>query len=192
MATNNDFLNNLAGKSGVYFVSPELPTESSERFLVKIGMAADKTYLGSSTKKGMKARLESYLLYYPRGYNIFGLVLTNLKNAKKVESQIQSYLTGKGRKADFPHSRTEEWYWLSLGDIEKTIKILTKDNRSVLSYEIFKPHYVLLSNPGAGKQRHINPSQTPERRKVESRSRIEPPSTASKKRSSASRRLNLG
>lgn len=191
--SNVDFLMNLVGKSGVYFISQELPPDSNpnQKFLVKIGLAAaKKDNKTNKNKGGLRNRIEQYLLYYPRGFNIFGLIFTTKENAHKIENQIQSYLTGKNRKANFPHSRTEEWYYMSQQDIMKTITIHTKNNSLVISHYIFQPHYVLTANPTAGKQRKVLATQTPERQKVEKKSDIStPPSTTGGKRRTRSKNI---
>jgi len=187
---NHDFLMKLVGKSGVYFISQELPPDNDKKkkFLVKVGLAAAKKDSKSAKNKGgLRNRIEQYLLYYPRGFNIFGLVLTTKENAHKVEKKIQGYLTGKNRKANFPHSRTEEWYYMTQADIIKTIKIHTKDNPMVIDHHSFDPYYVLTSNPTAGKQRKVTALHTPERKVIDRKSTVStPPSTIKKRKRPAS------
>jgi hypothetical protein len=165
------FLMCLEGRSGVYFVSNEY--RDTGRFLVKIGLARSTVLSNASTKRtgGLRTRLEQYLLYYPRGFAIFGLMFTNYDKAYEVEQAIQSYLTGKGRKADFPHSRTEEWYWLSSADLTKVINQFGQDSSvPVNQYLNFNPYYLLKSNPTAGRQRKVPIMATPQRRQHETTS----------------------
>lgn len=179
---NLRLLQSLAGKSGIYFISPEFPSDPNERFLVKIGLAVAKPYIGQKSKRGLKSRLESYLFCYPRGYYIFGIMFTTKDNALKMERQIHSYLAGKGRKADYPHSRVEEWYHLTLSDIFKTIHIHAHRNPSVLRMKVFDPPHKLTANPTAGKQKKVIPATSPERSGIESRISMSPPRTQKKKR----------
>ena len=179
---NLDLLNSVAGKSGVYFISPDFPENKENRFLVKIGLAVAKPFLGQKSTRGLKSRLESYLFCYPRGFHIFGLMFTTKDNASKLERQIHSYLSGKGRKADYPHSRVEEWYHLTLRDIEKTILIHSTNNPIVLRIQQFVPSHFLTANPTAGKQKILVPASTPERIKTESVILMSPPETQKKKR----------
>lgn len=185
---NLKLLKSLEGKSGIYFISQELPSSPTEKILVKIGLAVAKPqYNYKKSKRGLKSRLESYLLCYPRGYNIYGLMLTTPKNASPLERQIHSYLSGKGRKADYPHSRIEEWYHLSLIDIQKTI--LIHKNSFTLRHKIFNPPHFLISNPTSGKQKILVPHSTPKRRSIESKSSISPPQTTKKKKYRKSKSL---
>jgi hypothetical protein len=178
---NLTLLNSIGGKSGVYFISYDHPSSPTEKFLVKVGLAVNKPrFDGKKSKRGLKSRLESYLLCYPTGFYIFALMFTNPKSASLLERQIHSYLAGKGRKADYPHSRVEEWYNLSLIDIQKIV--LIHRHTHTLNYKLFNPPHFLTSNPTAGKQKILVPKSTPERRKIESKTSISPPHTTKKKK----------
>lgn len=172
---NNIFLSNLEGKSGIYIISNEI--NFSKRFPVKIGLAKGRIRYWESSRpiKGLRSRLEQYLLYYPRGYYIFTIILTTKNFTQKVESAIHRLLAGKQRKGNFPHSHTEEWFWLSLKDIHSLCQIL--DNKETsgkrVGYRKIKgireiycaPEYYFLStNPGYGHQRQPKPMTTPQRR----------------------------
>ena len=179
---NLRLLQSVSGKSGIYFISPEFPSDPHERFLVKIGLAVAKPYLGEKSKRGLKSRLESYLFCYPRGFYIFGLMFTDKDNALKMERRIHSYLAGKGRKADYPHSRVEEWYHLSLRDIFKTLHIHAYRNPLVSRMKVFVPPHRLTANPTAGKQKKVVPFTSPERFSLERRvTSMSPPKTQKKK-----------
>jgi hypothetical protein len=181
-------LESLKGKSGIYFISQDAPSSPTEKFLVKIGLAVAKPQHNyKKSKRGLKSRLESYLFCYPTGFYIYGLMFTTPKNASPLERQIHSYLAGKGRKADYPHSRVEEWYHLSLIDIQKTI--LIHKQSYTLKHKIFNPPHILTSNPTAGKQKILVPKSTPMRRSIESKSSISPPQTTKKKRYRKSKSL---
>jgi len=175
---NNELLTKLQGKSGVYFISPETPPNSVDKILVKIGIGESRAF---NPKRGLSSRLDSYLLCYPRGFNIFGLIVTKKKEAVNLERKIHSYLAGKGRKFELEHSHIEEWYWLSLEDIEKTIK-LYKEIPNALDSVVFTPPHFLKMNPTSGKQRKVISSTSPERRSVEAvNPTLLPPSTELKK-----------
>lgn len=184
---NNELLTKLQGKSGVYFISPEIPENPVDKILVKIGIGESRAF---NPKRGLSSRLDSYLLCYPRGFNIFGLVVTKKKEAVKLERKIHSYLAGKGRKFDLKHSHIEEWYWLSLEDIEKTIQ-LHQETPNVLDSVVFTPPHFLQMNPTAGKQRKVISSTSPERRSIESdKPALSPPLTELKKLRSQQRATN--
>lgn len=159
-----DFLNYLNGKSGVYFITNELPTNATQRFLVKVGMAQSVLDFDRQVRVGgLKTRLEQYLLYYPRGYHIFGLYVTQYNRAYEVEREVQSYLAGKGRKSDFPHSHSEEWFLLSRNDVRYVIHQF-KTLVNVIDSVEFNPPYFLTTNPSAGRQRKVPEMSTPQRR----------------------------
>jgi len=171
----------MEGRSGVYFLSNEY--KPTGYFLVKVGVAVSNQEPGVAKRYGgLRRRLESYLLCYPRGYYLFGVLTTRYDKAFKVERSIQQYLTGKGRKAVFPHSHIEEWYWLRADEISNIIELHDQAPRvPVVTYQTWDPYLKIHANPTEGKQRKIKPIDTPGRKEREKHSHtIKPPSTMKK------------
>lgn len=85
-------------KSGIYFVSYE---NKSKNCLVKVGMSND-----------LWKRLDSYLLYYPTGYWVFGLYTCRKNQVHQLEREIHSYLISKAylTEHDDSHSHGQEWF----------------------------------------------------------------------------------
>ena len=160
------FLNYLEGKSGVYFISNEY--HATGRFLVKVGMAQSVIDFDRQVRiGGLNTRLSQYLLYYPRGYTIFGLYTTNYDKSYEVEKLVQSYLAGKGRKSGFPHSHSEEWFILSHKEINDVIRLFS-NAPNVRDSVLFMPPYMLRTNPTlSGRRRLIKEMSTPMRRVTE-------------------------
>jgi hypothetical protein len=170
--TDLEVLDTLEGKSGVYFVSNEYHTD--DLFLVKVGVA-HATTSGQSRKRtgGLRKRVESYLLCYPRGFYLFGVMKETYRGAGKLERKIQSYLTRKGRKATYGHSHIEEWYWMRTGDIQKLESLF----KSRYGSEFFDPPVRIRSNITAGRQVKRVALKTPEKDIIEERTTRTPPST---------------
>ena len=179
--TSNELLAKLVGKSGVYFISQDpVPEDENDMMLVKIGIGLNK--VGGSN---ISRRLQSYLLYWPRGFNVFGIVLTSASAAKKLEQSIHAYLKNKNRKmdpTDYKHSHIEEWFYLTPREVHKLIQY-DKDSNPIE----FNPVHYLVENPTAGKQRKVKPLTPEEQEEFEKRdSTITPVRTANtemKKRS---------
>lgn len=116
-----NILDQFEGKSGVYFIAPEI--HRNDEFLVKIGMS--KSVIDddnpSKRKGGLGRRLDSYLLCYPRGYYLFAVLQTTAKNAYPLEKFIHQYLLGKGLKTRYDHSHSEEWFRLTLRQLNNFI-----------------------------------------------------------------------
>lgn len=87
-----------SGKAGIYFVSYE---NKRRNCLVKVGMSND-----------LWKRLDSYLLYYPTGYWVFGLYTCHPTQVLKLEREIHSYLISKAylTEHDDNHSHGQEWF----------------------------------------------------------------------------------
>jgi hypothetical protein len=109
----------LENRSGVYFVAPQaawdgIGKDPTESFLVKIGLA-----------ENMEHRLNSYLLYWPEGFYIFGMVSTrDTQSARRTERAIHAYLNQKGAYYVSEHSHDEEWFELTLKQISKLMEIM--------------------------------------------------------------------
>jgi len=134
-----EYLTNLEGKSGVYFISPVFdPDEKDDRVLVKVGMSQHQVRMSPSKRDprnlvqesygGLGRRLDSYLLCYPAGYYIYAVLQTralmhgtNKSMPWELEKWFQGYFTSKNQKTEFPHSRTEEWYNLTRREVLGTI-----------------------------------------------------------------------
>lgn len=98
-------LSDWATRSGVYFITTDEVT-SDEELWVKVGLG-----------KSLEHRLDSYLLYYPRGFNVLCILHTHAKNASKVEQVIHDVLRRKMRQMKTTHSHSGEWFKLSKVDI---------------------------------------------------------------------------
>jgi hypothetical protein len=147
--SSNTLLKDLNKKSGVYFISQDpIPTNEEDMILVKIGIGIYKPE-GSDISK----RIQSYLLYWPRGFYIFGIVLTTPKAARDLEKKIHAFLRSKNRKMDqdiYKHSHIEEWFYLTRKEIYKLIE----HDEDGEFYKFDAPHF-LVENPTAGKQRKV-------------------------------------
>ena len=89
-------LTSLQKKSGVYIITSiaNMVKSPSKTMLIKIGIA-----------KNLMHRLDSYLLYWPKGYYIFAYILTNnINQARRTEKSIHKYLVTKNRYHRSPHS----------------------------------------------------------------------------------------
>lgn len=92
------------GKSGVYFLSPFYDPEQPYReILVKVGRSC----------RNMNNRLDSYLLCYPYGYYLFGLLKSPCTQVSQLEELIHSYLKQKKRVYEVDHSHADEWFHLT-------------------------------------------------------------------------------
>lgn len=130
------FFDPFEGKSGVYFISPFFNPSTPNRVevLVKIGMSQHKTdEMTLRNSGGLASRLDSYLLCYPGGFWVYAVLQTQRQFAYKVEKFFQTYFTNKGRKTQYKHSKTEEWYNLSLNDVKT----------AVAAYMRTEPNYVV-------------------------------------------------
>ena len=85
-----DFFKYISGNSGVYIITSTdfYKKDENEKMLVKIGLAKD---LGN--------RLNNYLLCWPTGLYVFGIIFTkNEDYAKRTERSIHQYLNIKQTK----------------------------------------------------------------------------------------------
>lgn len=168
MEKDQQLLNSLDEKSGVYFISPEHPKNKSQKFLVKIGLASS-----------IRDRLESYLLCYPRGFNVFIIFQTKSNLTKTLEKEIHEYLTKKGRKADFPHTKAEEWYLVNIKNLEKIYEIFV--SKSIKAHRFLPKPFKIKRNTRQVRIR-VKPIGTPQKKEIEKRIMSTPPSTLKKKR----------
>ncbi len=97
----NDLVSTLGKKGGIYFLSY---TNQHGKNLVKIGCSTRELW----------RRLDSYLLYYPTGFYVFGVYVcksrTSGKAIKKLESEIHAYCNGKNFNPRHDHSHSSEWF----------------------------------------------------------------------------------
>jgi hypothetical protein len=91
-------------RSGVYFITND--NIKNKTLWVKVGLA-----------KSLEHRLDSYLLYYPKGFQVLCILHTHRKNASKVESVIHAVLRKKIRQMKATHSHSGEWFKLTLKEI---------------------------------------------------------------------------
>ena len=172
---NADWLQEMQGKSGVYIISFNRPASVSERFFVKIGMAKhvkrEKPAQGRAPRESsMRTRLESYMLYYPTGYYIMGIVHTQRPSqAKPLEREMHEYLTAKDRhiSVEYPNStHTSEWYWISVEEIDVLLHLFAHPLPSNKAVYFYRTPYKLSTNVADGKFRHRVKPMT-EEQKVE-------------------------
>ncbi len=188
---NNAFLQALSGKAGIYVVTPEPMRPTKEGYLlVKIGLAT----LGVQQQKkarwtGLAARIDSYLLYWPRGVRIHGFVETNTNDqARALEQNIHAYLVSKQKQAqDLLHTHREEWFWLKPNHIQQLIQILATYYEGITSFFTVKPEtkpYLLHATQI--RKKPIQPMEAIDRTELESfmkQKKQIPPSTGKNKAS---------
>lgn len=124
----DQFKKQIAGRGGIYFVSWENPNGKK---LVKIGLATN-----------LWRRLDQYLLYYPKGYYIFGLYVCKARTTKKtiteLEDLIHRYCMSKNwnplhDSAHLDHSHGAEWFeFASNKDLRTVIEQGTWVNDSAI------------------------------------------------------------
>lgn len=116
---SQQFMNDMDGKSGVYFVTARrtfeaLEKDPDDKMLVKVGLAQNLSH-----------RLNSYLLCWPEGMYVFGIIFTSNKDAaKRTERSIHGYLNIKGKYYVSSSSRDEEWFEISKSEISKILKLM--------------------------------------------------------------------
>ena len=151
IAASRRLLTSLKNKTGLYIITSADQYDPHKTMLVKIGIA-----------KNLMHRLDSYLLYWPKGYYIFAYVLTNTNvHARRTEKSIHNYLVTKNRYHRSPHSHDEEWFEMTEAEIRLLCKLL-KANKTTrvdrkqifMYYKIteLKPSYIL-ANPQIGQHR---------------------------------------
>jgi hypothetical protein len=160
--SNHELLNAMDEKSGVYFITNDTIHHPDQGLFVKIGLGINVTH-----------RLESYLLCYPRGFTIFGVIFTTQHKLRKLEYFIHQYLAGKMRKMDenvARHSHMEEWFYLSPIQVSVLIHKVTDQFGISDFYDFKKPHF-LNSNPQFEnpKRRQKKPLSKEEREKTDQR-----------------------
>lgn len=141
MTTNVDWLAQMEGQSGVYFVSSQnKPLEGTDYYLIKVGMAR------ATTTNSLRTRIESYMLYWPLGVHVFGIIQTHDDvTARTLESRIHGFLVSKRKHIHFTQStHLEEWFWLKLADIKAICDALKPLSRKVLIYP--KKPYTIREN----------------------------------------------
>lgn len=111
-----DFFKNISGKSGVYIITSIdfYKKDDNEKMWVKIGLAKD-----------LSNRLNNYLLCWPSGLYVFGIIFTkNEDSAKRTERSIHQYLNIKNRYIVTYQSHDEEWFELSKNEINYLIDLV--------------------------------------------------------------------
>lgn len=149
MKASRTILGQLTKKSGVYFITIDDPEEKTQ--LIKIGMA-----------ENMEHRLNAYLLCYPRGFDLLGFIFTHGKEAAtRLERSIQGYLYSKGRYIVTGHSHDEEWFELTMNDLENLFLLLDvnkdvkdKSGKLIFPYtHIVAEKFRILANQQIGSER---------------------------------------
>lgn len=114
---SRNYLGAVAGRSGLYLVAQRHSWEDRARgdadtvMSVKVGIARD-----------LEHRLNSYLLYWPDGMYVFGIVLCNdIADARWLETNVHEYLNAKYRYHALHHTHDEEWFTLSARDIARVL-----------------------------------------------------------------------
>jgi len=102
-------MTHLQNTAGVYFMSPTLVT-SQTLGLIKIGMA----------KKNLAQRLQQYLICYPNGFYLYGLVYCDPDTVLALETEIHNFLRAKQRGHEF----NAEWFYLTLTDLQVLLRII--------------------------------------------------------------------
>lgn len=161
MAAGVALLEQCQGKTGVYFVSQEMPEDPDQHFPVKVGMAHHVRLTGAS----MRGRLESYLTYWVRGFHVYGLLFRRTKRAAlSLERSLHRYLKGKGRAVvvDYEQTHAEEWFYLSRRELDTIVDNL------VVAGDVNRHVHVLtnVAQPGRWRVR-VRAMATPERRTVD-------------------------
>lgn len=118
---DKNFLSTLDRKSGIYMISPTRDNADVKEIMVKIGIA-----------RNLKHRLGSYLLCYPMGFYIFGLIYTSgIRPARKIENILHEYLNVKGKWIQTRHSHDEEWFKLTDESIHNLFKLVNYNSETM-------------------------------------------------------------
>lgn len=168
------FLNDLIGKSGVYFISPLLANPYPTP-LVKIGLSVAKVdYTGRRTG-GLFDRLSSYLLCYPIGFLVYAVLITSGPNASIVEHTIHRYYTAKNYKSEFDHSRAEEWYFVTPEEIAQTVNLISPG--VLLQTYMFTENPMMVNTNGRVSNRPVQPMSDEAKRLFQASAGANVPST---------------
>jgi len=149
------------GKSGVYVISPSC--DIRDAFLVKVGLSRKVIDpISGKPHGGLGRRLDSYLLCYPMGFFLFGVLQTKDQDAIKIESSMHSYLVSKGFQTSFTHSRRHEWFHLKLNEIFELIGSVSNSFGGMITKPyIFNPPLYIDSN---GRSGYNKKAMTPHRK----------------------------
>lgn len=158
-----NILEQFEGKSGVYFIAPEI--HKYDPFLVKIGMSKGMLDDETRTKRkgGLGRRLDSYLLCYPKGFYLFGVLQTTANNAYPLEKFIHQYLLGKGKKTEYDHSHSEEWFLLTMTELNQFLPQIPTRFRTT-KFQLYLPNGIYVES--TGKQARQKTALTPNRKYV--------------------------
>ena len=132
-ASSSAFMATLAGCPGVYAISPlheyerclrppGPPTAEPSRMMVKVGMSGN-----------LRKRLDNYLLYYPRGFVVLGILKSESARgrrnyAREAEGKIHRYLRGCNLHAATFHTHSGEWFEMKLEAAVALSNIMTCEN----------------------------------------------------------------
>jgi hypothetical protein len=169
--------------AGIYVISPEYKQGS---MYIKVGMA---------NSDQLHKRLDGYLLYYPRGYYVFGIVTCRGTHVRDIEREMHAYLKKKGYGTALPHGHSEEWFEVPASEIESIINVIAAQT-GVLKKYAYDPPQILSAGETVPRRRPA--MGTPQKRKFESAVPVPPqtqrkgtlrPSTDVNKRRKVAKRL---
>jgi hypothetical protein len=147
----------VSNRSGVYMIAPaeEWDRVAGQRanrtMLVKVGLA-----------KNLEHRLNSYLLYWPRGFYVFGILFTDsVARARVLEYNMHAYMNMKGWYEIADHSHDEEWFHISyetaravMGVVQAGASVRDHDGRTVFPVaDVVKPEQPVLVTANASSRR---------------------------------------
>ena len=155
---SSEYWKRFEGKSGVYIITSreEFEREGSDTdamMYVKIGLG-----------KNLRHRLESYMLYWPRGFFVFDVFYTkNRHKARKLEKSIHGYLNRKARYVNEKHSHSEEWFELSRNNISSLTKLINFNKNTrynlthVLPFESYESVQWMFCSNLSGTSNRVKP-----------------------------------
>jgi hypothetical protein len=164
---DKNFLEHFRNKNGIYFISQEYSKNNEEHILIKIGVATYKKQSDPSwpekkqIKKGLESRLDSYLLYYPRGYYIYSIITCNsVQQAKNLEQFVHNFLSKYKVNLPVEHTHGSEWFELRIKDLYKTIDYIKYEfKENITACYRFNPYFYLCTTEYLCKKR-INKEKT--------------------------------
>lgn len=123
---SHSFFSSINNHAGVYLITSKSYYENAQKtnqdkILVKVGIGTN-----------LEHRLNSYLLYWPEGIVVWGIIFTKTKKkALEVEKVIHGYLNAKGKYIVTGHSKDEEWFMLSEPELKVLFNVVkaNKDTR---------------------------------------------------------------
>jgi hypothetical protein len=118
--SNQKFKSLVDGKSGIYFISNEYAKSPDDNIYVKVGKSTHtKKSYKNGVYKGLSQRLDSYLLCYPTGYYIYGIISVPLKKqVTDIEKQLHKFMFYFATiQKDINHGHQTEWFQTTPNEI---------------------------------------------------------------------------